>query len=272
MAQADPASSYQSSDLTPAEKKALEKEAAREARLVTRTGQDGGARTFTFGGAEDETDAAGPVMINVVVDMTDEGKKVPHPTPGRPAYYSSLPMGNKVFGYSAFYQKDDPSAAEVKELMDKELSMQGYRMATREHDPSLILTYFWGYMDSSDGAMSQGGGGLAASMLRGNPYATDYNKVAPDHRMDSQSESYESIWYVLVSAFDARDWVHRKLTLLWCAHIYTPSWGHYMTQVLPAMIATAGPVLGRETSRPQMVMGHAEPRGRVILGTPELAK
>ena len=254
--------------MSAVERAALEKEREREAALAVNDGHAEGVRTLTFGGAEDETDGPGNVMINVVVDMTDEGKRVAHPTPDNPAYYVALPMGNKEFGYAAFFQKPPPKPAEVKALLDRELSKQGYLAATRQHDPSLVLAFYWGYIDQTDGAIPSLG--FVASMLRGNPYATNYNKSYTDRKMEGHSESYREIWYILVSAFDANDWVHHKRTLLWCAHIYTPSWGHHMDEVLPALIATAGPILGRETSRPQMITSMVGSDGRVIVGTPEV--
>jgi len=265
---ADTAPSVQANDVPPIEKAAIESERGREAALASRDGHAKGTFTFTLPGAEDETDGSTDVQVNVVVDMTDEGRKVAPPTPENPAYYVSLPMGNKEYGYAPFFQKNPPTPGEVKILLSRELSKNGYLLASRAHDPSLVLTYFWGYLSQGDGVPPQVTAEIAASLLRGNPYATNYNKVAPDHRMDGRQEMYRMVWYVLVSAFDARDWVRHKQTMLWCAHIYTPAFGHYLDQVLPTLITTAGPMLGHETARPETISATVGPPGRVIVGVP----
>ena len=43
-----------------------------------------------------------------------------------------------------------------------------------------------------------------------------------------------------------------------------------MDLVLPTLIATAGPMLGRETSQPQYITAPVEPMTRVIVGTPQV--
>ena len=270
-AHADPTPRDPAPEAHAVEMTMLQKEQAREAALASHDGHAKGALTLTLPGAEDESDGSTDVQVNVVVDMTDEGRKVAPPTPENPAYYVSLPMGNKEYGYAPFFQKNPPTPEEVKTLLGRELSKNGYLLASRAHDPSLVLTYFWGYLAQDDGSLPQGvdgAAGFVASLLRGNPYPTHYNKVAPDHRMDGRQGVYTMVWYVLVSAFDAKDWVQHKQTMLWCAHIYTPAFGHYLDQVLPTLITTAGPMLGHETARPQMISATVGPPGRVIVGIP----
>ncbi len=77
-------------------------------------------------------------------------------------------------------------------------------------------------------------------------------------------------YYVIVSAFDFRDALQHKATLLWRAHISTTIWGRYFDQVLPTMVMTAAPLLGRETLRPEVASAPVVPMGHVIVGTPAL--
>ena len=74
----------------------------------------------------------------------------------------------------------------------------------------------------------------------------------------------------MVSAFDFKDWLHHKSTLLWRAHISTELWGHSLEEVLPTMIATGGEMFGRETSRPRLIRSPLTPIGRVVVGAPEV--
>ena len=74
--------------------------------------------------------------------------------------------------------------------------------------------------------------------------------------------------YVMVSAFDFRDWLHHKSTLLWRAHVSTELWGRSLDEVLPTLIATGVPMFGRETNRPRLIHAPLGSGGRVILGTP----
>jgi len=49
----------------------------------------------------EESDKSGDLKVDVVVDMTEAGKRIPHPTPEHPAYYLPLPAGNKDIVSSA---------------------------------------------------------------------------------------------------------------------------------------------------------------------------
>ncbi len=226
------------------------------------------------GGGAAEDDGSATVAVQVVVDMSDAGKKLVRPTPDHPAYYLPLPAGYKEIGYSPYFQRTPPPTAEVMQLLDRELSRQGYVVMSHEHHPSLVLTFFWGYIDPSGGVLIPDE--WMREMTQGDPFPTDWNKSAPNLKMEDprnivKNQLYRrGLWYVLISALDFDAWLHHRVVRLWRAHIVTPLWGHYMDQVLPALISTAGPMLGRETSQPQYVTAPVEPMPRVILGTPEV--
>ena len=50
--------------------------------------------------ANDESDTSGQIRVDVVVDMTEAGHKIVHPTADKPAYYLPLSVGYKEFGYA----------------------------------------------------------------------------------------------------------------------------------------------------------------------------
>jgi len=249
------------------------------------------ARAFDLArGDGDTSDGPGNVIVDVVVDMTDAGKKIERPTPENPAYYLPLPIGYKPLGFSAHFQKPPPTAQEVVALLNRELSGQGYLVMSQMHRPSLVLTFFWGYIDPGPDYENHVGrslipGDQMREMLQGDDYATGWNRVAPNHKLDGNEMYRHGHWYVLVTAFDFTSWLknlneekNRKNgekvvdqpILLWRAHISTALWGHYFDEVLPTLITTAGPMLGRETSQPQYITAPVEATGRVIVGTPEV--
>jgi len=137
--------------------------------------------------------------------------------------------------------------------------------------PSLALDLVWGYMEGTTPT------GWAHELLYGHlgahgpwdPHTSIPDGKPMDYRVsDNLKQMHGGRYFVIVSAFDFQDWLHHKATLLWQAHISTEIWGHYFDQVLPAMVTTAAPLLGRETTRPQLVAMPAVPDGHVIIGQP----
>ena len=227
-------------------------------------------------GAQDENDHSGNLPVDVVVDMTEAGKKVERPTPEKPAYYLPLPTGYKDWGYAPYYQGGRPTAAEVEAFIETEFAKQGYQVMTKGSHPSLVLSYLWGYIAPVTEYGSTGPDmippGYLHELIYGDTMIDGYihDGKATDFRMQDNLKAMEahSHYYVIVSAFDFQDWLHHKTTLLWRAHISTPLWGHHFDQVLSTLIATAAPMLGRETTRPQVIPARIVPMGHVILGTP----
>ena len=212
------------------------------------------------------------------------------PDPDHPAYYLPFPMGYKDSGaYVANFQRPPPSADEVQVMMGRVLDQQGYRLMTKQNHPTLVLYYWWGYIApqivqhmsiSNTADLSNSGGYVPlnqgdafineAAMLSmvGGETMDDKFDTTDSQKMEIVRASRSARWYVLVSAFDFGSWLKNlkeeknkekggtvvdQPVLLWRAHISTELWGHYLDQVLPTLIATAGPMLGRETTRPQLI-------------------
>ena len=211
---------------------------------------------------------SGNILVQVVVDMSEAGKKLARPTPQHPVYYLPLPAGYKEIGYSPYFQRTPPTTSAVLELLNRELSRQGYLIMSHEHHPSIVLTFFWGYIDPSGGPSVPPE--WIREMTQGDPFPTDWNKTAINRRMENNQLYRRGLWYVLVSALDFDAWLHHRVVRLWRAHIVTPLWGHYIDEVLPALIEAGGPMLGRETVQPQFITVPAAPMTGVILGAPEV--
>ena len=99
---------------------------------------------------DDESDRSGQVRVDVVVDMTEAGHKIAHPTPAQPAYYLPLSVGYKEFGYAHHFQRPPPNEWEIQHALAKALYNQGYQLMTKEGHPSLVLVFWWGYMAPAD--------------------------------------------------------------------------------------------------------------------------
>ena len=91
--------------------------------------------------SDDESDRSGQVRVDGVVDMTEAGHKVAHPTPGSPAYYLPISVGYKEFGYAHRFQRPPPNAWDVEHALAVALYREGYQLMTKAGHPSLVLVF-----------------------------------------------------------------------------------------------------------------------------------
>jgi len=90
--------------------------------------------------------ADGDIRVDVVVDVTDAGKRIAHPTPDKPVYYLPISVGYREMGAYVPNQDSPPPKAEVEDFLNRVLSGQGYRVMTKQSAPSLVLVFWWGHM------------------------------------------------------------------------------------------------------------------------------
>ena len=90
--------------------------------------------------------AAGEITVDVVIDFNAPAGAVARPTPAHPAAYVPLSLGYQAVGDFVPGQGREPPAAQVQALLVGALSAQGYRLATRQSPPSLLLVLRWGVM------------------------------------------------------------------------------------------------------------------------------
>ena len=108
---------------------------------------------------------------------------------------------------------------------------------------------------------------ILSSMVGGNTI-NDHQKFL-DPRLDTAMQlTTQPRYYILISAFDFKLWLHHRAILLWRAHVSTELWGHYFDQVVGTLISTAAPEFGRETKVPHFSSVDLAPLGRVLVGTP----
>ena len=86
------------------------------------------------------------IRVDVVVDMTDAGRKIARPTPDKPAYYFPLTVGYKEQGAFVPDQAAPPPTLEGQHLIAQALYDQGYQVTNSQQPPSLVLAFWWGHI------------------------------------------------------------------------------------------------------------------------------
>ena len=81
----------------------------------------------------------------VVTDMTQEGRLVASPSPGKPVYYRGVSLGTKLGSIAGDLI---PNQKDFDKFVSKVLAKQGYLGAKPggPHEPSLYIVVQWGYM------------------------------------------------------------------------------------------------------------------------------
>jgi hypothetical protein len=239
----------------------------------------------------------GGIRVDVVVDLTDAGKKVTRPTPEHPAYYYPVTRGYTEGGASLVGEKPPPPTADIQRMIFKALAQQGYLLMTKKSPPSLILMLWWGYKapvflgpgaqgqngdgsDNSAGVPMSGRVSLAANhnemeeLVMGTKYEPDYweyDGAHPSIRLEALTHaSRVANYYMMVSALDFKSATQKKTVVLWTARVSTSRWSHTLDQVLPTLIATGAPLFGRDSDGPHIGTEPLVPIGHVIVGAPVL--
>jgi hypothetical protein len=228
--------------------------------------------------------------VNVVVDMTEAGRKFAAPSPAHPVFYLPIVIGYREEGQSIAGEKPPPPAGEILPCFEAALARQGYRMveSTREK-PALVVVFAWGSWNpvmvdlppapaSSDGTSPYGelqnpavplNSGDMLGLVAGNtvhnlPWVPDF--MTDLDRDAIRSDVKEPHYFALVAAFEWTNVRPHKRVLLWTAKMSIRSTGMWLAEILPAMIEGGGPFFGRETTRRQTVTVPLGPEGRVKLG------
>jgi hypothetical protein len=224
-------------------------------------------------------------LVNVVVDMTPEGRKAVHPTPAHPVYYFPIIAGYMQKGQTIAGDKP-PNQFALLHLAAAELAKQGYLVvhSGKTPPPDIILVFHWGPLNPATIEL-QGVGSVTLNinemldMVAGNTL----ENVPPDVSMGPGlgymspelhvigEAALDDRYFIVISAFSWPATVNKKKPVpLWQAKMSVPSAGVTFDDMTPALFAAGGPLFGRETTVPQQVTFPVTPEGRVILGTPEI--
>jgi hypothetical protein len=212
--------------------------------------------------------------VDVVVDMTREGRKLQPPSPGNPAYYLPLVRGYREMGKTVAGTTPPPAVGVVHQIA-VELAKQGYLVVSKDvSTPSLILLIQWGSLNPEIGNFDPGNDPRQKYFFNERQMLALVGGNTLEHMdLDFERETVmqgaeEDRYFVALSAFDFKTYVSKhKKVLLWEAKMSLPSTGVTIDGALPALILAGGPLFGRETTRPKMLILPITPEGRVDIGT-----
>ena len=220
-----------------------------------------------------------PTEPDVIVNTDMVERDTPTPSRGNPIYYLPVSKGYRDFGYDMAGEKI-PEPRGVLTMITRILNGQDYRLATREHPPTIMILYSWGtfYRNPDPFASNSfvpemleflGGSkvGLRTSAHRQASSELDegLHTISPDSSTIAGFIPH-GMYVITFWAFDyarAREGVAR---LLWKTNISSSTRGFYLPEVLPTMLTVAAPMIGRETGKPIRIDIDEHYKPRVELG------
>lgn len=234
--------------------------------------------------------------VITVTDMTPEGRQRPAPGPGHPEYYLIVNLGYHDRG-GMIGRVREPPPDEAVRLISGELAKQGYLPATPDSPaPSLVLVFAWGTLNADFSVR----GSIERSSDRRPPGQRNHKQIlrflggeklglTDDHLEPAFSHAYgrwtldrdaraiadiagENFFIAVVTAYTIEGIRQQPLQHLWITRIACPSLGLSLPDVLPTMLALAGPNFGRETARPVWSRATEKYRPEVLLGEPRLVE
>jgi hypothetical protein len=139
--------------------------------------------------------------------------------------------------------------------------------------PTLVLVIHWGYLNPEIEDLSGTGDPTQTVNFNQNQVlalvaGNTLNNLDLDFEREEVMQGAErDRYFVIVSAYDFASYLRSKAkVLLWQAKMSVPSDGVNFEQVLGPLIQVGGPMFGRETTRPKMIMAPITPEGKVEIG------
>lgn len=233
------------------------------------------------------------VQVIAVTDTTPAGLLRRPATPANPIYYMAASAGYRDFGGIIAGEKVPPKEA-VFAAIAKVLAKQGYLPASTEHPPTLLMLWTWGTMNTDRlytgnpddlegrqvnrqqllrfmggykvGLVSKEAGGFQDSYMMPGALFRD-----ADSELISDLAS-EDLYIAAIAAYDYAAAVRKEKVILWTTKISCPSRGLAMNETLPAMLALAGPYIGKETAKPVSVKAADKFKPDVKIGDPTVVE
>lgn len=219
--------------------------------------------------------------MTVISQLTDFGRSLPPPSADRPVYYIGHNHGYQARGDTM--GEHPPQADYLGRVLQHALASNGFRPATRQHPPTLLLIFHWGSHNAMDFTMRRmfpelarrhmlersilvGGRRFESSIAR----RMSFGDFPTDHTTDNDFLTYqanEGLYFAVVSAYDVAEMQQGRRQLVWRASLTVNTQGVSMTDALPALILSGGPSFGRDMSRPEIVLRRVR-RGVVEYGAP----
>ena len=248
--------------------------------------------------------------LNVVTDMTAEGRKQTPPSVEKPAYYVAQSTGYRQLGLDS--PKEDPLAGVALErLMKNALASAGFLPATADHPATLVLIYHWGSHNNVmnvyernilleysipdlarsliERATLVGGEAFAKNLARALEFSSRGEILSfvqgggvsivselgmflkENSRGDFLAATISgSVYFVAVSAYDFAAMARGGRQLLWRTKMTVSTDGVSMKETLPPLIVSAAPHLGRETNGVETIFQRLSRGGTVTIGDPKV--
>ena len=233
------------------------------------------------------------VQVIAVTDTTPAGLLRRPASPSNPIYYMAVSAGYRDFGGIIAGEKVPPKE-QVFSAIAKVLAKQGYLPANDEHPATILMLWTWGTMNTDRlytgnpddlegrqvnrqqllrfmggykvGLVSKEGGAFQDSFMLPGALFRD-----ADSEMISELAG-EDLYVAALAAYDAAAAVRKEKVLLWTTKISCPSRGLAMNETLPAMLALAGPYIGKETAKPVSVKATDKFKPEVKIGDPTVVE
>ncbi len=227
----------------------------------------------------------------VVMDVTAEGAKPARPTPDQPAYYVAFDGGYQEAG-DPIGNQNPPAATEMARALRQTLATAGYRPATDQTSPSLLLIYHWGALNRDSMAIRSGmdlnpNQKARVALVAGKRYERQIDEELAQRQMSremhtsfpppalltEQAQELRELaqgnrYFVIVSAFDYAAARRHEARLLWRTKMSASDAGVAMATALPALIQGGGPYFGRDADEPQYVRAPVGSGSNIQSGSP----
>lgn len=235
------------------------------------------------------------VQVVAVTDTTPVGALRRPVSPANPVYYFAVSAGYRDLGGIIAGEKI-PNKDAVIDTIKKVLAKQGYLPASDKNPPTLLLLWTWGTMntdrmysgnpDDIDGQqvnrkqLMRFMGAYKLGMIAKDPKNSWQDDMTPMSGMifrnADQDMIYElaseDLYVAAIAAYDFDAASKKQKVLLWTTKISCPSRGLAMPETLPAMLALAGPYIGRETAVPVSVKASDKLKPEVKIGDPTVVE
>jgi hypothetical protein len=211
--------------------------------------------------------------VDVVVDLTPAGRAVSPPSPGHPIYYVPVLGGYQQLGAQLAGEPPPPQPVTVAHEVAKALAGQGYLvMGPNRPPPSLVLAVHWGRLNPQIETDPLTGQRIVfnQTQMLSLTGGTALNHLDLGFEREAAMQGAErDRYFVAVTAYELEAYQKRHAkVMLWQAKMSVPASGLTLAEVMPVLAKAGGPMFGRETLRPKMLILPLSPGGRVEIGVP----
>jgi len=227
--------------------------------------------------------SAPQLNVNIVTEVTPEGKALPSVSVDHPVYYVGMDGG--------YMEKGDPEAGGhlpnaklLAKTLQGALVRAGYLAADRDHPPSIFIFYSWGSFNKYT-ALSPNDPTLwqnlvsRVALVGGKKFADDFTTAVElgslasfraDRLNDSLlNEAFGDLYFLVASAYELDAAKKGERKLFWRTKVSTDSLGVAMDETLPFLVSNSAQYFGHEMSGPVQLISRLKD-GKVELGPTRL--